>query len=57
MFSVNLWSCLKEVKPLVVFDGKRWNALEPMQWNRASAHVDLVNTEHFRVAVVTSGFL
>ena len=52
MFSGNLWSCLKEVKPLV-FDGERWKALEPMQWNRATARVDLVNMELFRVASVT----
>ena len=57
MFSGNLWSCLKEVKPLVVFDGERWKALEPMRWNQASAHVDLEYTELFRVVSMTSGSL
>ena len=53
-FSGNLWSCLKEVKPLV-FDGECWKALEPMQWNQASALVDFVYTKLFYVASVTSG--
>ena len=57
MFSGNLWSCLKEVKPLVVFDGERWKALEPMRWNQASAHVDLEYTELFCVVSMTSGSL
>ena len=54
MFSGNLWSCIKEVKPLVMFDGECLKALEPVQWNHASAGVDLGNTELFHVAVVTS---
>ena len=53
----NFWSSLKEVKPLVMFDGEWGMALEPMQWNRASSRVDLGYTELFRVAVVTSGSL
>ena len=28
-------SCLKDVKPLVVYDGEQGIALEPMQGNRA----------------------
>ena len=56
VFSGNLWSCLKEVKPLV-FDGESWKALEPMQWNQASALVDFVYTKLFYVASVTSGSL
>ena len=31
--SGNLGSCLKEVKPLSVYDGEQWIALEPMQQN------------------------
>ena len=33
--SGNLWSCLKEVKPLVMYDGAQGIALEPMQGNWA----------------------
>ena len=40
MFSRNLWTCLKEVKPLV-FDGDREMALERMQGNWAFSRVDL----------------
>ena len=35
--SGKLWSCLKEVKPVVVFDGELWMAVEQMQGNRASS--------------------
>ena len=55
VFSGNLWSCLKDVKPLVMFDGECRMALEPMQGNWASSLVDLGYTEQFRVAAVTSG--
>ena len=48
---------MKEVKPLVIFDGERGMPLEPMQGNRASSRVDLGYTELFRVAAVTSGSL
>ena len=57
MFSGNLWSCLKEVKPLVIFDRECGMALEPMQGNQASSQVDLGYTELFLVAVVISGAL
>ena len=33
--SGNLGSCLKEVKPLFVYDGEEGIALEPMKGNRA----------------------
>ena len=33
----NLWSCLKEVKPPVMFDGEYGMSLEPMQWIWASS--------------------
>ena len=57
MFLGNIWSCLKEVKPLVVFDGECRMALEPRQGNTASSQVDLGYTELFSVAAVTSGSL
>ena len=55
VLSGNLWSCLKEAKPLVEFDGELGMALEPMQGNRASSRVDLGYTEIFHVPLVTSG--
>ena len=45
---------MKEVNTPFVFDGECLKALEPVQWNHASAGVDLGNTELFHVAVVTS---
>ena len=50
----NLWNCLKEVKPLVLFDGECRMALEPRQGNRSSSRVDVGYTELFLVAAVTS---
>ena len=38
--SGNLWSCLKEVKPLVVYDGEWRIAMKPVQWNRATSQID-----------------
>ena len=52
--SGNLCSCLKEVKPLVMFDVESRSALEPMQGNQASSRVDLGCTELFRIPVVIS---
>ena len=40
MWSGNLWSCLKEVKTPVVFDGDCRMALEPMQCVWASSSGD-----------------
>ena len=57
MFSGNLWSFLKEVKPLVIFDGERGISLVPMQGNRASSRIDLGYMELFLLAVVISGSL
>ena len=51
--SGNLWSCLKEVKPLVVYDVERRMAMELMRWKQASSPVDLGNTEIFHIPVVT----
>ena len=50
----NLWSSLKEVKPLVVYDVEMGIALEAMQWNRASSRVDLGYTDRFRFPAMTS---
>ena len=52
--SGNLWSCLKEVNPLVVNDVECRMALEPVKGNRASSRVDLGYTELFRVPALTS---
>ena len=52
--SGNLWSCLKEVKPLVVYDVEGRMSLEPMQVNRGSSRVDLGYTELFRIPAVTA---
>ena len=51
--SGNLWSRLKEVKPLV-YDGEWRIVLEPMQGNRASSRVDLGYTVLFHIPAVTS---
>ena len=52
--SGNLWSCLKEVKPLVVYDGDLGIALKPMQWNQATFQIDFGYTELFHIPTVTS---
>ena len=49
----NLWNCLKEVKPLLVFDGALRFTLEPMQENRASSQFDLRFTYLFPIPAVT----
>ena len=54
--SGNLWSCLKEVKPLVVYDEERRIAMEPMQGKWVSSRVDLGYTQLFCVPEVTSVF-
>ena len=57
VFSGNLWSCLKEVKPLVMFDGECQMALEPMQLNQPSSRVDLGYRDLFPDASVNTGSL
>ena len=47
VYSCNLWSWIKEDKPLVMLDGEWGMALEPMQWNQASSWVLLGYTELF----------
>ena len=37
---MNLWSCLNEVKPLVIFDGECGMALEPMMG--IGPHLELI---------------
>ena len=57
VFSGNLWSCLKEVKPFDVLHGECVMTMVPMQGIRASSRVDLGYTELFLVVAVTSGSL
>ena len=52
--SGNIPSCLKEVKPLVVYNVESWMALEPMQGNQASSRVDVGYTELFCIHAVTT---
>ena len=54
MVSENLWSCLKEVKPRVVYGVECGMALEPMHGNLASSRVDLGYSELFHISEVTS---
>ena len=51
---MNLWSCLKEVKPLLVYDGEWGIAVEPMQGNPASSRIDFGYLELFHIPMVTS---
>ena len=52
--SGNLWSCPKEVKTFVLYDGEWGIALKPMQGNLSSFRVDLGYTELFHIPAVTS---
>ena len=54
--SGNLWSFLKEFKPLV-YDVERGMAMEPMQGKWASSPVELECTELFCIPELTSVFL
>ena len=56
VFSGNLSSFLKEVKPLVLYDVDRGMVMEPMQGKLASSQFDLGYTELFCVPEVTSVF-
>ena len=55
--SGNLYSFLKEVKPLVLYYAERVMALEQMQGNQASYRVDLGYSEPFFFPDVTAVFL
>ena len=52
--SGNFWSCPKEAKPIVLYDGDRGIALKPMQGNWSSFKVDLGYTKLFHISAVTS---
>ena len=51
---MNLWSCTKESKPIVLYDGEWGIALKPMQGNWSSYQVDLGYTELFHFPSMTS---
>ena len=52
--SGNLWSCPKEAKRIVLYDGEWGLALKPMKGNCSSFPVDLVYTELCLVPALTS---
>ena len=52
--SGNLWSFLKEVKPLFVYDVERGMPMEPMQGKWASFRVDFWYTQLICVPEATS---
>ena len=56
VFSGNLSSFLKGVKPLVLYDEDRGMVMEPMQGKLATAPFDLGHTYVFCVPEVTSVF-
>ena len=55
VFSGNLSSFLKGVKPLVLYDVDHGEVIEPMQGKLASSQFDFGYTEQFCIPVVTSG--
>ena len=54
--SENLYSFLKEVKPLVQYDLEQGIVMEPMKGKWASSRVDLGYTDLFCIPEVTSVF-
>ena len=52
--SGNGWSCPKESKPIVLYDGEWVIALKKMQGNCSSFQVDLGYTELLQFSAVTS---
>ena len=52
--SGNIWSCPKEAKPIVLYDGEGGSALKPMQGNWSSFKVVLGYTELFHIPAVKS---
>ena len=52
--SGNLWSCPKEAKPIVLYDGEWGIALKPMQGIWSSFQVDLAYIELSDITGVTS---
>ena len=57
VFSGNLSSFLKGVKPLVLYDEDSGMVMEPMQGKLALSQFDLGQTDLFCVPVVTSVFI
>ena len=57
VFSGNLSSFLKGVKPLVLYDEDRRMVIEPMQGKLASSQGDLGHADLFCIPGVTSVFL
>ena len=55
--SGNLWSFLKGVKALVLYDVDRGMVMESMQGTLASSQFDLGYTEQFCIPEVTSVFI
>ena len=55
--SGNLWSFLKEFKPLVLYNVECGMAIEPMQGKWALSRVDLGYSELFCLPELTSVFL
>ena len=51
--SGNLWSCPKEAKQIVQYEGEGGIVLKPMQGNWSSFQVDLGYTELFHIPAVT----
>ena len=45
--SENFWSCPKEAKKIVLYDGERGIALKPMQGNWSSFQVDWPTLSYF----------
>ena len=52
--SGNRWSCPKEAKPIVLYDGEWCLALNPVQGNWSSFQIDLGSTVLFDIPSVTS---
>ena len=55
--SGNLYSFLKEVKPLVLYAVEQGVAMEPMKGKWASSRVDLGYTKLFCISEMTSVFM
>ena len=56
LFSGNLSSFLKGIKPLVLYDEDRGMVMEPIQGKLASSQYDLGHTDLFCITEVTSVF-
>ena len=54
--SGNLWTVVKDVKPLVVYDVECEMAMDSMKWKCASSRVDFGFTNLFCIPELTSVF-